>query len=87
LFPERAGRGQIGKTPSKKDLTFSKNSPSIPSRNFSRPVEVHHSPAQFDVQFIASDDKLNDVGIFPLVFGRFPRRHVTTAAHSARGAI
>jgi len=86
LFPERAGRGQIGKTPSKKDLTFSNNSPSMPRRNFSRPVKMHHSAAQFDVQFIASYDKLDDVGIFPLVCGRF-FWHVTTAAHSARGAI
>jgi hypothetical protein len=58
----------------------------MPRRNFSRPVKVHHSPAQFDVQFIAGDDKLNDVGKFPLVCGRF-LRHVTTTAHSARGAI
>jgi len=59
----------------------------MPRLNFSRSVKVHHSAAQFDVQFIVSNDKLNDVGIFPLVFGRFPRRHVTTATHSARGAI
>jgi hypothetical protein len=86
LFPERLGRRQIGKTPSKKDLAFSNNSPSMPRRNFSRCVKVHHSAAQFDFQFIASDNKLDDVGIFPLVCGRF-LGHITTAAHSARGAI
>jgi hypothetical protein len=37
-------------------------------------------------QFIASDDNLDHVGIFHLVCGRF-LGHVTTAAHSARGAI
>ena len=58
----------------------------MPRRNFSRPVKVHHSAAQFDFQFIASDNKLDDVGIFPLVCGRF-LGHITTAAHSARGAI
>jgi hypothetical protein len=83
---ERPGRGQIGKTPSKKDLAFSDNSPSMPRGNFLRPVKVHHSAAQFDVQLIASDDKLDDVGIFRLICGRF-LGHVTTAAHPARGAI
>jgi hypothetical protein len=58
----------------------------MPRQNFLRPVKVHHSAAQFDVQFIASDDKLDDVGIFHLVCGRF-LGHVTTAAHLARGAI
>jgi hypothetical protein len=58
----------------------------MPRRDFLRPVKVHHSAAQFDAQFIAGDDKLDDVGIFPLVCGRF-LGHVTIAAHSARGAI
>jgi len=57
----------------------------MPRRNFSRPVKVHHSPAQFDVQFITSYDKLDDVGIFPLACGRF-LGHVTTAAHWVCGA-
>jgi hypothetical protein len=80
------GRLQIRKTPPEIDLARSNNPPSIPRLNFSRPVKVHHTAAYFDIQFIVSDDKLNDMGIFPLVCGRFLGR-VTTAAHSARGAI
>jgi hypothetical protein len=52
----------------------------MPRRNFSRHVKAHHSAAQFEVQFIASDDELDDVGIFHLVFGRF-LGHVTTAVY------
>jgi hypothetical protein len=46
-------------------------------------VKAHHSAAQFDVQFIASDDKLDDVGIFHLVSHsdgfRRHRQQTTTA--------
>jgi hypothetical protein len=35
-------------------------------------VKVHHPAAKFDIQFVASDDKLDDVGILTLVCGRFP---------------
>ena len=67
LFHERIGRGQIGKTPPKIGLPFSDNSPSMSRLNFSRPVKVRHSAAQFDIQYVTSDAKLDDVRIFTLV--------------------
>ena len=72
LFLERAGRLQIGKAPSKVNLVFYDNSPSVPHLNFSRAVKVHHPAAHLDVQFIFRDGKLDDVGIFALVFARLP---------------
>jgi hypothetical protein len=72
LFHERASRGQIGKTPPIIDFVSSNNSPSMSRLNFSRPVKVHHPTAQFDIQFIFSDEKLDDVGIFSLVCDRLP---------------
>jgi hypothetical protein len=72
LFHELTGRGCLGKTPPKTDLAFSNNSPSVPRLNFSRPVKVHHPAAKFDIQFIAIDDKLDNVGILILVCDRFP---------------
>jgi hypothetical protein len=72
LFHERLGRNQLGKTPPKIDLIFSNNSSSMPRLNFSRPVKVHHPAAKFDIQFIAIDDKLDNVRILILVCDRFP---------------
>jgi len=86
LLHELAGRSEIGKASPKIDLAFSNNSPSVSRLYLSRPVKLHHSAAHFDIQFFIGGDKLDDVGIFPLVCGRF-FWHVTTAAHSARGAI
>jgi hypothetical protein len=71
LFHERAGRVQIGKTPAKIILAFSNNSPSMPRLNFSRPVKVHYPAAQFDIQFIIGNGKLDDVRIFSLFCDRF----------------
>jgi hypothetical protein len=83
LFHKRTGRGQIGKTPSKIDFVSSNNSPSLPRLNFSRTVKIHHLAAQFDTQFISRDEKLDDIGIFPLVCDRLPamarHRGVTVA--------
>jgi len=72
LFLERAGRLRIGKTPSKVDLVFYDNSPSVLHLNFSEAVKVHHPAAHLDVQFIFRGGKLDDVGIFALVFDRLP---------------
>jgi hypothetical protein len=52
----------------------------MPRLNFSRLVKVDHQAAKFNIQFIASDDKLDDVGIFTLVCDSFPARwlaHIT----------
>jgi|SRR6516225_5769605 hypothetical protein len=78
LFPERAGRVRIRKAPPKIDFAFSNNCPSMSRLNFSRPVKVHDPAAQFDIQFITSDDKLEDVGILLLVCDRLP---VKSLAH------
>jgi hypothetical protein len=74
LFHEVAGSGKIGKTPPKIDLVFSNNSPSVPRLDLSRPVKVHYPAGQFEIQFIISDEKLNDVGIFTLVCDSLPAR-------------
>jgi hypothetical protein len=82
LFNKRASRVRIRKTPSKKELTFSNNSPSMPRLNFSRPVKVQHPAAHFDIQYIIIEDKLDDVGIFPLVCDCLPVKslgHITPA--------
>jgi hypothetical protein len=71
LFRELAGRGQIGKAPAKIALTFSNHSPAVPRLNFSRPVKLHDPAAEFDIQFIAGNDKVHDVRIFFLVCDRF----------------
>jgi hypothetical protein len=68
LFLKRAGGGQIGKTPPIMDVAPSDNSTSMSRLNFSRPIPA----AQFDIQYIIIDDKLDDVGIFPLVCDRPP---------------
>jgi hypothetical protein len=70
LFNECAGIGQIGKTPSKIILAFSNNSPTMPRLNLPHPVKVHDLAAQFDTQFIISNDNLDDVGVFSLVRDR-----------------
>jgi hypothetical protein len=70
LFYERASRGQIRKTPPKIDLFFYDNSPPVPHLNFLRPVKLRHSAVYFDIQYIIGDGKLDDVGIFALVFDR-----------------
>src|SRR5262249_24525186 len=56
----------------KVDLVFYDNSPSVPHLNFSGVVKVHYPAAQLDVQFVFRDGKLDDVGIFALVFDRLP---------------
>jgi hypothetical protein len=70
LFYERASRGQIRKTPPKIDLFFYDNSPPVPHLNFPRPVKLRHSAVYFEIQYIIGDGKLDDVGIFALVFDR-----------------
>jgi hypothetical protein len=82
LFPKRAGGGQIGKTPPIIDVAPSNDSPSMSRLNFSRPMKVQHPAAQFDIQHIIIDGKLDDVGIFPLVCDRLPATllaHITPA--------
>jgi hypothetical protein len=83
LFYERVGRAQIGKTPPKIDLSFCDNSPSVPHLSFAQPVKVHYPAAHFEVQFIISNYKLDDVGIFILVCGclaaKWSARHSTPA--------
>jgi hypothetical protein len=67
FFDEGSGACRIGKAPSKINFALSNNSPSMPRLNFSRPVKGQNAAAHFDIQFIISYDKLNDVGIFTLV--------------------
>src|SRR5262245_18446732 len=81
LFLERAGGLRIGKTPPKVDLVFYDNSPSVPHLNFSGVVKVHYPAAHLDVQFVFRDGKLDDVGIFALVFDRLRAEWV--AHHNA----
>jgi hypothetical protein len=84
LFNKRASRVRIRKTPSKKEFTFSNKSPSMPRLNFSRPVKVQHPAAHFDIQYIIVEDKLDDVGIFPLVCDCLPVKslgHITPAGN------
>jgi hypothetical protein len=54
----------MGKTPPIIDVAPSNDSPSMSRLNFSRPMKVQHPAAQFDIQSIIIDDKLDDVGIF-----------------------
>ena len=72
LLLERAGGLRIGKTPPKIDLVFYDNSPSVPHLNFSGTVKVDYPAAHLDVQFVFRNGKLDDVGIFALVFDRLP---------------
>src|SRR5262249_20153268 len=82
LFHERAGRRQIGKTPSKIDLTFTNNPTSMTRLNFARPMKAHYAAAEFDIQFIIGDWDLDDVRIFGLVCGRLPDRWLEWSAHN-----
>jgi hypothetical protein len=43
-------------------------------------MEVHHSTAEFDIQFIASNDKLDDIGTVAFVCNCLPVKwlaHIT----------
>ena len=82
LFHERAGRRQIGKTPSKIDLTFTNSPTSMTRLNFARPMKAHYAAAEFDIQFIIGDWDLDDVRIFPLVCDRLPDRWLEWSAHN-----
>jgi hypothetical protein len=44
-------------------------------------VKVHHPAAQLDIQWITSDNKLDDVRIFLLVFDCFPAKWVARHYH------
>jgi hypothetical protein len=67
LFLKRAGGGQIGKTPPIMDVAPSDNSTSMSRLNFAT-----YSGGSMRQQYIIIDDKLDDVGIFPLVCDRPP---------------
>jgi hypothetical protein len=78
LFDERVSRHQIGKAPAIIDLVLPKSSASMSRLNVSRLMKLNDPAAQFDIQSVDIDGKLDDVGIFALIGQRPAATRLTT---------
>ena len=59
----------------------------MPRLNFSRAVKIHHPAAHFDVQFIRSDGKLDDIRVFTLVCDCLPAKWLAHYNRPARQSV
>ena len=50
-------------------------------------MKVHHAAAEFDIQFISRDEKLDDVGIFTLVCDCLPAKWLAHYNRPARQSV
>ena len=83
LFNKGASDQYIGKAPTIiKSASPSSNPTSMSRLNVSRLMELHYSPAQFDIESVSNDGKLNDIRMFNLVGRRF-----TAATHMSPSAV
>jgi len=62
LFNEFASRPQIGKTPSRIDLVLPNNLSPMSRLNVSGFMKLDNSTAQFDLQSVGRNSKLDDIG-------------------------
>ena len=84
LFDKGASDQQIGKAPTITNLTLpGGNSTSILRLNVSRLVKLYYPPAQFDIQSVSSNGKLNDIRMFNLVRCRLLPRPGTICGRQA----
>src|SRR6516165_1470163 len=79
LFDKRASRLQIGKAPTIVGFAFSSRNctASVSRLNVPRLVKIYDPTAQTDIQPVARNGKLNDVGVFALVCASLPARNLT----------